>query len=1074
MHRNRSRRQAYALAIFGGALIGVIAILYVTQLLVRIDAAVSSAKQSAQNLAEILAEHTARTFEALDRTLQQAVIIRRDMQAGGYPTSQAAGATLRHLKQTSPAIIALGWTDAAGNLQTHTYGGPPPRANLSDLPHFIAQRDGAIGGLFVSWPIRSAATGRWIAAISRRIDNPDGSFAGIVAAPLDLDYFVSTYRQLQLGNGSVGLVHTYGLLLTRVPFDENSMGKSLRDSPLFVEHLARAPAGSFETSGIIDGVSRILGYKVVSGLPLVAVVTYDRSEVLQPIYRQLRVFGPLVALLVAAILIGMIMLIRQAREIASNTAVFEVTLDNMVQGVALQLPDGSLPLVNRRACELLDVPPEMLTTGAKFREIFEYQRLHGEFDNLDPEEFTRVQRHAASSASYTYERQRPNGAVLEVRGLSMPDGSVLRTLTDITDRKRGEEKIRALLEAAPDAMVIVDGNGCIVLINAQTEKLFGYSRAELLGQPVELLMPEPLRARHPAHRAGYFADPHARAVGSGLDLRGRRKDGSEFPVAISLSPLQTESGIIVSSAIRDITQQKAAEQALQDAKQRAEAAAHAKTEFLANMSHELRTPLTAIMGISDLLLEGPHTSAQRRHFLDLQRNAGRGLLTLINDILDFSRIDAGHLTIDNVPFSLREEVAGCVALISDQARRQGLDLSCAIADEIPDSVSGDPARLRQILLNLLSNAVKFTASGCIRLNVEMAAQAPLTLRFAVADTGVGISADKLSVLFDRFMQADASTTRRFGGTGLGLAISKGLVELMGGRIEVRSEPGQGSVFSFTVKLNQPDAAQVAASMPRTPPQKGAYRILLAEDNDLNRQIICAVLEQAGHAVVNVASGTDAVAAGAHGRYDVILMDVQMPGMDGYAATRAIRNAGSRVPIIGLTANAFADEAERCLHAGMDAHVPKPIDWPSLFLTMTRLVKDSVESRSAAQAAEPEAGEQRAVLNLAKLVDLRARIGEQNAAALLRMFEIEAGERFAAEAMQAKTARAIADEAHGFAGAAAMLGFDELVHACRVLEAAAGGNEDLEAVLDLCRAARDRAVGEIAGERSAPGQTRVRA
>src|SRR5262249_11476548 len=341
-------------------------------------------------------------------------------------------------------------------------------------------------------------------------------------------------------------------------------------------------------------------------------------------------------------------------------------------------------------------------------------------------------------------------------------------------------------------------------------------------------------------------------------------------------------------AIRDTTREKAAEQALHEAKQRAEAAAQAKAEFLANMSHELRTPLTAVIGISDLLLDGPHTSAQRRHFLELQRNAGRGLLTLINDILDFSRIEAGQLTIDSIAFPLRTEIADCVALVADQAARRDLELTCSVAHEVPDLVSGDPARLRQILLNLLSNAVKFTARGSIRLTVEAHAPASFDVRFAVADTGIGIAADKLPMLFERFVQADTSTTRRFGGTGLGLAISKRLVELMGGRIEVQSEPGRGSTFSFTVELRAPDVAQVAASMQPDCLPKAAYRVLLAEDNDLNRQIICAVLEQAGHAVVNVASGTEAVAGAARRRCDVILMDGQMPELEWYAPTRAIR------------------------------------------------------------------------------------------------------------------------------------------------------------------------------------------
>jgi PAS domain-containing protein len=493
---NRSQRQAYSLAVFGSALIVLIIALYAIQLILRTEAAVTNAKQSAYNLAGVLAEHTARTFEALDRTLQQAVIIRRDLDGGRLPTAESGLAALRHLKETSPAIIALGWTDAAGKLEAHTYDGDPPRASLADLPHFIAQRDAKVDGLFIAPPIRSAASGRWITAISRRLSNADGTFAGIVVAPIDQEYFARIYRLINLGeDGVVALINLSGKVLFRVPFDERAIGKSFRDSPLFTQHIPQATGGSFEAVSVVDGLGRIVGYKVVPDLPLVVLVSYHRGEILQPLYRQVRTFSPLFVVILAVIVLGIVLVIRQAREIALKTTIFEATLDNMVQGVTLRRPDGSLPIFNRRACELIGVPPELVAAKPKFQEIIEYQRRQGEFDNLSPEDYARLHSEARGTSSYAYERQRPNGTVLEVRGVAMPDGSVLRTFTDITERKRGEEKVRALLEAAPDAMVIVNGDGRIVLVNAQTEKLFGYSRAELLDQPVEMLMPEPRRAR---------------------------------------------------------------------------------------------------------------------------------------------------------------------------------------------------------------------------------------------------------------------------------------------------------------------------------------------------------------------------------------------------------------------------------------------------------------------------------------------------------------------------------------------------------------------------------------------------
>jgi len=533
----------------------------------------------------------------------------------------------------------------------------------------------------------------------------------------------------------------------------------------------------------------------------------------------------------------------------------------------------------------------------------------------------------------------------------------------------------------------------------------------------------------------------------------------------------------------DITDQKRIETALRHEKDRAEAAARATAEFLSNMSHELRTPLTAIIGVSDMLLNGPQSPNQLRHFMEMQRNAGRGLLSVINDILDFSRIEAGQLELETAPFSLKEIAQDCVKLVSDQAQRKGLKPMVAIGSDVRDRVIGDSARLRQVLLNLVSNGVKFTHSGYVALTIERIPGAAHALRFAVADTGIGIRPENLAVLFQRFAQADSSTTRRFGGSGLGLAISRQLVALMGGDIEVSSEFGQGSTFSFTIELPPGEEAQPELRTP-LPQRVASYRLLLAEDNELNRQIIKAMLEQAGHEVVVVNDGAEAVRVAIRSEFDAILMDVHMPEMDGYAATRAIRSATRHtplLPIIALTANALSDEAERCLQAGMNVHVPKPVNWPAFFAEIDRLVvecrkkKGSEADRIADRQIEPNALQGNRILNEATLAVLRTSIGDENTANLLKLFAVEARQRFLSEPMSAEARKHVAEEAHTFGGSAGMLGFEALANACGALHEAAGQDGPLDEFLEWGRRARDAALMKIeelmvGGEFTVPART----
>ncbi|HEV8002699.1 MAG TPA: PAS domain S-box protein [Planctomycetaceae bacterium] len=654
----------------------------------------------------------------------------------------------------------------------------------------------------------------------------------------------------------------------------------------------------------------------------------------------------------------------------------------------------------------------------------------------------------------------------------------------------GEQTFRAIVEAAPDAVLMIDEEGAIVLVNAQTEKLFGYRRDELLGHSVELLVPERFRKAHPQHRKRFFAQGASRPMGSGLELFGRRKDGQEFPVEINLAPINAEGTPLVTAMIRDITDRKRLEAryrtlvegipavtfmaaldeensefyvspqieemlrfsqaewlgdpflwhrqlhpedrdrwgaefartcsagvhfkseyrfisrdnqvvwvhgearvvrdeqgrplflqgiafditeskraeealrrsaeeleekvrertaALEEASLRAEGASQARASFLANMSHEIRTPLNGIIGFADLLRRKADTSeAERMEFLQIIHDGGKHLLALINDILDLSKVDAGKLSIELLEFSPVKIVTEVCAILRSRAEEKGLKIEATFDGPIPRTIQSDPTRLRQVLMNVAGNAIKFTPQGQVRIKARLDDSSRNDPKFIVEiqDTGIGISADKLDSIFNPFTQADSSITRQYGGTGLGLAISRRLAEQLGGGITVESEVGHGTVFtcSFaTGPLAELVTADIASAMPsqvdlpksRLKQPVLSHRVLVVDDGETNRKLIQFVLGRVGAKVFQAENGRQAVERALTEPFDLILMDMQMPVMDGYQATSQLRAHGVTAPIIALTANAMKGDEARCREAGCSGYLSKPIDSDLLLATVAR-------------------------------------------------------------------------------------------------------------------------------------------
>jgi PAS domain S-box-containing protein len=551
-------------------------------------------------------------------------------------------------------------------------------------------------------------------------------------------------------------------------------------------------------------------------------------------------------------------------------------------------------------------------------------------------------------ADAVYDLDLPQGKTwFELRATVLETGfgrgkGVTCVVRDITDRVRAETKLaeeasrrQTLFERAPDGIVIIDpATAKIVDFNEAACRQLGYTREEFSGLSISDVeafeSPEEIRCRIAEVLRTGRAD---------FESRQLTRHGEVRNVHVTAQTIDIPNQPVLYCFWRDITDRKRIEQDLVVAKEQAEAANRAKGDFLANMSHEIRTPMNGVIGMTGLLLD-TELSAEQRHCAEAIRSSGESLLGLINDILDFSKIEAGKLELEIVDFDLASLFSEFSATLAVRAQDKGLKFTCDVAPNVPTRLRGAPGRLRQILTNLISNAVKFTSHGEVAVQTGLLEETDrdAVVQFTVRDTGIGIPADMLEKLFDKFFQADASTTRRYGGTGLGLAISKQLVDLMGGEIGVSSQPGQGAKFWFNVRLAKQSPQRTADSTGAAQPgsrdaalhvRRHDARVLVAEDNMVNQEVALGILRKLGLRADAVADGVEAIDALRTLPYDLVFMDVQMPELDGLEATRLIRDQNSpvrdrSVPIIAMTANAMRGDRERCLDAGMNDYVSKPV------------------------------------------------------------------------------------------------------------------------------------------------------